>query len=180
MGRLALVGGGARSGKSAFALSLARRSGGRLGYLATATAVDGEMRERIARHRAERGDAFATIEEAVDAPGALAQHAELDAIVVDCLTLWMSSLLARDASPDEILARVDDAIAAAARRDGATIFVTNEVGMGIVPDNALARAFRDVSGFAHQRISDAADEMYWAVLGTILRIKPSDLAVDRR
>jgi adenosylcobinamide kinase/adenosylcobinamide-phosphate guanylyltransferase len=166
---LILVGGAVRTGKSSFALRRARRAGTRLVYVATATAGDDEMRARIARHRAERGDAFATVEEPLDVPAALARAAaEADAVVLDCITLWLSNLLAADLPDADILARVD----AVAAGPAAIIAVTNEVGMGIVPATPLGRRFRDLAGAAHQRLAARADEIYLATVGTILQIRP--------
>ena len=158
-----LVGGGARSGKSRWALERARKRGGRLVYIATAEALDEEMTVRIARHREERGSEFVTVEEPLDLAGAL-RSADADAIVVDCLTLWLSNSIHRGDTTAET-------IAAARSSSAEVIFVTNEVGGGIVPDNALAREFRDRAGVMNQRFADAADEVYWMVFGQALRVK---------
>ena len=170
---LILVGGGARSGKSAFALDRARRAGRRRVYVATAEPGDDEMRERIARHRAERGDDLETIEEPLDLAAALRRSAAADVVVVDCLTLWLANLLVRGDAPEEVLARLDEALAAP--RAPCAIVVTNEVGMGIVPDSPLGRAFRDLAGRAHQRLAAAADEIHVAILGTVLRVRPQPI-----
>ena len=157
---LVLVGGGARSGKSRWALERARKRGGRLVFIATAEALDEEMAGRIARHRADRGDEFATVE----APRELADAiriAQGDAIVVDCLTLWLANVMADS----------EEVIAAAKEHTAEVIVVTNEVGCGIVPDNALAREFRDRAGIVNQRFAEAADEVYWMVFGQPLRVK---------
>jgi len=177
VGSLILIGGGVRSGKSGFAHRLALRLGDRRAYIATAEARDEEMRARIERHRAERGDAFATVEEPIELARALAGAEGAEVVVVDCLTLWLSNLLGAGESDDRILARVDQVVGAVAGGSATAIVVTNEVGMGVVPPSELGRRFRDVAGFAHQRLSAAADEIYWAVLGTILRVRPSALEV---
>ena len=161
---LILVGGGARSGKSRWALERARKRGGRLVYIATAEALDDEMADRIALHRAERGGDFETIEEPLDLARAICSAAG-DAIVVDCLTLWLSNMM--HASVD----RVEETIAAAAAAPADVIAVTNEVGAGIVPENAMAREFRDRSGRMNQRFAEAAAEVYWMVFGQALRVK---------
>jgi len=135
-----LVGGGARSGKSRFALERARREGSRLIYIATAEARDEEMRERIARHRQDRGAEFATIEEPLDLAGAI-RLAEADAIVVDCLTLWLANVLERDAE-----ALFADLEAAAREARGPVVFVTNEVGCSIVPGECNGAAVSRSSG----------------------------------
>ncbi len=172
-----LVGGGVRSGKSAFALALARRRGGRRLFLATAQAGDAEMAERIRRHRQTRGPDFDTLEEPLAVPEAIRQ-ARHDVIVLDCLTLWLANLLCAGHDAEAVLGRVDDLAAALAPRSSAVIIVTNEVGMGIVPESALGRTFRDVAGSAHQRLSTAADEVYCALLGTMLRLKPAPAFLD--
>jgi adenosylcobinamide kinase/adenosylcobinamide-phosphate guanylyltransferase len=176
--RLILVGGGVRSGKSAFALRLARRLGGRRLFLATAEARDDEMRLRIERHRRERGPDFETVEEPLAVPETIRKYTH-DVILLDCLTLWLANLLLQHDSPVPVLARLADLEAALAERRGHTIIVTNEVGMGIVPESELGRAFRDLAGTAHQRLSQAADEVYMALLGTMLRLKPAPAFIAR-
>jgi adenosylcobinamide kinase/adenosylcobinamide-phosphate guanylyltransferase len=146
-------------------LALARQSGTRLAFVATAQAGDAEMRERIALHREERGAEFTTFEE----PLAVAELIEreggrFDAMVVDCLTLWVSNAMFTDAAPREFL----EAAAAAPAR---VILVTNEVGCGIVPENALSREFRDRAGRLNQRAAETAVEVYWMVFGVPLRVK---------
>lgn len=170
--RIILIGGGARCGKSAFALRQAAALGARRVFVATAQPVDAEMAERIARHRAERGAEFTTLEEPVELVAALAALPAADVVVVDCVTVWLANLLLREESAEHILERVDALIAVLARGAHHSVLVSNEVGMSVVPESALGRAFRDVTGFAHQRLARAADEVYFGVLGTMLRIKP--------
>ncbi|HTU91397.1 MAG TPA: bifunctional adenosylcobinamide kinase/adenosylcobinamide-phosphate guanylyltransferase [Gemmataceae bacterium] len=171
--RIVFIGGGTRSGKSAFALSLARRLGQRRLFLATAQPGDDEMRERIERHRRDRGTDFHTIEEPLAVAQTIDQHADYDVVLLDCLTLWLSNLLLEGIEPTITLQRVEELTVVLARRSLHAVVVSNEVGLGIVSETPLGRTFRDVAGLAHQRISAAADEVYFAVLGTILRIKPS-------
>jgi adenosylcobinamide kinase / adenosylcobinamide-phosphate guanylyltransferase len=173
--RLILVGGGARSGKSAFALAYARQLGRRCLFVATAQAHDDEMRARIARHRDERGPGFETIEEPVALPAVLARAPGDAVVLVDCLTLWLSNLLLAEVPEAEILARIEAAAAAARARRSPTLVVTNEVGLGLVPETPLGRAFRDLAGMAHQRLAALADESYLAVLGVVLRLHPAPL-----
>jgi adenosylcobinamide kinase / adenosylcobinamide-phosphate guanylyltransferase len=156
-----LIGGGSRSGKSRFALERARREGSNLVFIATAEARDEEMRERIAHHQAERGSEFRTVEAPLDLAGAI-RSSEADAIVVDCLTLWLANTMQRE------FADLEDA---AHSSRACVILVTNEVGCGIVPDNALARQFRDLAGMLNQRMAEAAGEVYWMVFGQPLRVK---------
>lgn len=178
MNELALVGGGVRSGKSAFALALARRLGTRRAFVATAQAFDREMEERIALHRAERDGEFATVEEPLDLPAALA-HVDADVVVVDCLTLWLSNLLLRGDSAADVAAAVERLAAELARRRLHAVLVTNEVGMGVVPESALGRLFRDVAGRAHQRLARDADRVYLAALGCVLRLRPGPVSLAR-
>lgn len=160
-----LVGGGARSGKSRFALERARREGPRRIFIATAEARDEEMQQRIAQHQAERGADFTTIEAPVELPAAI-READASAVVVDCLTLWLANILDRDVD-----AATGDLESAARASRACVILVTNEVGAGIVPDNALAREFRDRAGILNQRMAETASEVYWMVFGQSLRVK---------
>ena len=163
---LILIGGGSRSGKSRFALELARAEGSRLAFIATAQMLDSEMGDRIEFHRRERGPLFTTFEEPFDLAQTIRRAPDFDAIVVDCLTLWVSNLMlaGRDIPHQEV---VDAARSATA----SVIFVTNEVGCGIVPDNELARRFRDQAGSLNQRIAAAADAVYWMAFGIPLKVK---------
>jgi adenosylcobinamide kinase / adenosylcobinamide-phosphate guanylyltransferase len=165
-----LIAGGARSGKSRHALALARQSGNRLAFVATARAEDDEMRDRIARHQRERGADFTTFEEPVAIASFIESNgARFDAMVVDCLTLWLSNLLCA-AIPDIISEGrrlLESAVASPAR----VLLVTNEVGCGIVPENALARQFRDVAGELNQMAAEAASEVYWMAFGIALKVK---------
>jgi adenosylcobinamide kinase / adenosylcobinamide-phosphate guanylyltransferase len=181
-GKVVLVGGGARSGKSAFALAYAERLGPRRAFVATAQAFDEEMAARIARHRAERGATFVTLEEPLHIEKAITWASEVDkadVIVVDCLTLWITNLLLRgDAA--EAIERAAGKLAAAAARPGRHIlFVTNEVGLGLVPETPLGRVFRDVAGRVHQRFAAVADEIYFAAMGVILRLRPDPVTALR-
>jgi adenosylcobinamide kinase/adenosylcobinamide-phosphate guanylyltransferase len=167
-----LVGGGARSGKSRWALSRALAFGSRALFIATAEASDDEMGARIARHREERGGRFTTVEEPLALPAALDAAAGHDVVLVDCLTLWLSNLLVGGATAQETLSRVDELRAAVARRRAPIVLVSNEVGMGLVPETPLGRVFRDVAGIAHQRLARDADELYLCALGVVLRLRP--------
>lgn len=132
-------------------------------YVATAEALDDEMASRISKHRAERGNEFVTIEAPLDLAGAIRSLA-CDAIVIDCLTLWLSNSMGLEDKTEET-------VAVALESTADVIIVTNEVGCGIVPENALAREFRDRAGRMNQRFAEAADEVYWMVFGQALRIK---------
>jgi len=171
-GKTLLIGGGTRSGKTAFALACARRLGQRRVYLATAEAGDSEMALRIAAHRAERGADFRTVEEPVQVVATLSRMTGCDVVIVDCLTLWLSNLLLREESPEAAWRRIEQLAVAAGRFPFHLVLVTNEVGMGIVPESALGRSFRDVAGRAHQRLAQTADEVYFSALGVMLRLRP--------
>lgn len=171
--RIALIGGGVRSGKSAFAVELAKKLGHRRVFVATATASDDEMKARIDRHRRERNDEFATLEVPLDLPEALASLDGYDVVVVDCLTLWLSNILLRGDSVDALLVQVDALVRVLCERRLHAVVVTNEVGMSLHPTTPLGRAFVEASGWAHQRVSRAADEIYLAVLGVVVPLRPS-------
>lgn len=158
-----LVLGGARSGKSRYAESLIETSGLAAVYLATGAPGDAEMAERIREHQARRGARWRTVEEPLDLAGALTRLAdERTALLVDCLTLWLANILlaGRDAEAEGA------GLAAALRRlGGPVVLISNEVGLGIVPDNALARRFRDAAGRLHQRVAEIADRVVLMVAG---------------
>jgi adenosylcobinamide kinase/adenosylcobinamide-phosphate guanylyltransferase len=169
--RIALVGGGVRSGKSAFAVELAHGLGVRRVFVATALPGDDEMTARIERHRRDRADAFATLEVPLALPEALAALDPCDVVVVDCITFWLSNWLLKGEPVDGILRRVDELVRVLEGRRFHAVLVTNEVGMSVHPPTALGRAFVEVCGWAHQRLARAADEVYFAVLGVVLKIK---------
>lgn len=164
------VSGGARSGKSRFAETYAARSGDDVTYLATAQAFDDEMRDRIARHRGDRPAAWHTAEEPLDVAQA-ARNIQTPTLLLDCLSLWVSNLLLAGEPEDRMLAATDDLLAALRERGGLSVLVSNEVGLGIVPDNALARAYRDALGRVNQRVAAASDEAYLLVSGLPLQLK---------
>lgn len=166
MSSLTLLLGGARSGKSSLAVTLGKRHAGRVVYVATATAGDDEMAERIARHRTERPSTWTTIEEPIDLTGALRRAAAEDTMmIVDCLTLWVTNLLMQGCSDADIDSMTDAAAATAADAPGWTVAISNEVGLGIVPETPLGRRFRDVLGRANQAWATAADRSLLLVAG---------------
>lgn len=171
-GSVVLIGGGARSGKSRFALARARAFGAPRVFVATGQAFDGEMERRIALHRSERGDEFTTVEEPIELVRVLRDPPPAEVVLVDCLTLWLSNLLLRGDDERTIARTVDGLCALLAARRRHVVVVTNEVGLGIVPENALARTFRDVAGRAHQQLAAIADEVHVAILGSVLRLRP--------
>ncbi len=167
MASIHLFTGGARSGKSALAEARTLELGSPAVYIATAQAFDAEMADRIARHQARRGADWVTIAEPLDLPGALAQTDGRPRLV-DCLTLWLTNLMLADA---DWQAATDRLLAALRAQTSPVVLVSNETGMGIVPENALARAFRDAAGDLNQRIAAAADEVTLAVAGLPLKVK---------
>ncbi len=169
MGKSVLVLGGARSGKSGFAEQLGDALPGPHIYIATAQAFDDEMTRRIARHRADRAGHWQTIECPLALPEAILEYgAEERVILVDCLTLWLSNLILADhdiAAARRSLAGLLPAV------QGTLLLVSNEVGQGIVPDNALARQFRDEAGWLNQALARAADEVWFVTAGLPQRLK---------
>lgn len=173
--RIVLIGGGVRSGKSEFALVRARGFGPRRAFVATAQAFDAEMRARIDAHKKERDSSFVTIEAPLDLEPVFRTQIDVDVIVVDCLTLWLSNLMMTDADDATIEASIDQLVRAAAEATPSLVFVTNEVGLGIVPENALARRFRDHAGRLHRRLATRADEVYLGAMGVMLRLVPGPI-----
>jgi adenosylcobinamide kinase/adenosylcobinamide-phosphate guanylyltransferase len=170
--QLTLILGGARSGKSRYALELARGFPSPRLYLATAEAGDQEMATRIAQHRRDRGDGWDTLEVPLDLAGALTQaQGKYEVILADCLTLWLSNWLIRGGGAAELKTACLNLAAAAQEVTTPTILVSNEVGWGIVPENPLAREFRDWAGWLHQLLGAAADLVVLLVAGLPLTLK---------
>lgn len=165
--RRTLVLGGARSGKSRFAEGLAQGFDGRKTYIATAEAFDEEMRQRIARHRAERaGAGWTTIEAPLD-PAAALRAAE-GFVLLDCVTVWLGNLMHHGRSIEE---SIDSLLSALAQTRARVVLVSNEVGLSIVPENAIARRFRDEQGIANQKLSGVVDEVFFIAAGLPLKLK---------
>jgi len=170
---LSVLLGGARSGKSSAAQALAHALGRPVTYIATATPGDEEMAERIDRHRRERPAEWATVEEPLQLGDALAQVADGDTVLIDCLTLWLSNMMGAGDSEPTILTAAAKTAALAARRQGATIAVTNEVGLGIVPANPLAREFRDLAGRVNRVWVEHSDRTGLVIAGRIMPLVES-------
>jgi adenosylcobinamide kinase/adenosylcobinamide-phosphate guanylyltransferase len=169
-----LVLGGCRSGKSGHALQLAESFGRRRIFVATCVPADAEMQLRVDRHRQERDDTWQTLEIPVDLAKAVASHGpSTDVILVDCLTLWLSNLLMETQETRTIRNRIDDLAEAVSTAPAAVILVSNEVGAGIVPENRLARLYRDLAGWANQSLAAACDRVDWTVAGIPVTIKPT-------
>jgi adenosylcobinamide kinase/adenosylcobinamide-phosphate guanylyltransferase len=194
MAHIILVTGGSRSGKSAHALNIAQRLDGPRVFVATCPALDDEMRARIQEHRKARQQApqqsaplhaagqagWRTLEETVDLPAALAQTGDSRVVLVDCLTLWINNLLheaeqaGRAMEESDVQKHCEAVLRACAPLAGTVIFVTNEVGWGIIPENALARRFRDLSGRCNTVMAAGADEVVLVVCGLPIHLKKGD------
>lgn len=173
MGRIILVLGGARSGKSAYAVRLAAAMDRRTAYVATLEFHDAEMDDRIKLHRAQRPPGWRTIEEGRNVDTVLdSLHSSHDVVIIDCLTNLVSNLLLQGLSREAIEKRIENLFAVARRVPFTTIVVTNEVGCGLVPETPLGRSFRDVAGVANQMAAREADEVFLVTAGIPLRLKP--------
>jgi len=164
--------GGARSGKSMFAEKLGSELAGKRAYLATAQALDPEMAARIDKHRKDRGTAWDTYEEPLAVAELLKKlSGRYDVVLLDCLTLWLSNVMAHSDGDGAVTPRSEDLVKAIKDFNSSCIVVSNEVGLGIVPDNPLARKFRDFAGLLNQRVAQAADEVYFTAAGIPVKIK---------
>ena len=172
MGKLYFITGGARSGKSAFAEKLADGCAGKRAYIATAQALDAEMVERIEHHRKRRGVSWDTFEEPLAVDELIRKlSGRYPVVLLDCLTLWLSNVIAHTDGDGLVTSRSDELVAALRDFSGVCIAVSNEVGLGIVPDNPLARRFRDFAGMLNQKAAQAADEAYLMASGIPVKIK---------
>jgi adenosylcobinamide kinase/adenosylcobinamide-phosphate guanylyltransferase len=186
--KIVLVVGGARSGKSSFALTMASRVRGGKAFVATAQAFDEEMRQRIERHRKERGSGWDEYEEPMGVVDLIMDiQDKYDVILIDCLTLWLSNVMIREESTKQRAQMIEieierflDSLRYFKRKslaDGQRsvlsylLLVSNEVGMGIVPENELARRFRDAAGTLNQKVAEIADDVYTVIAGIPVKIK---------
>jgi len=192
--KIIFVIGGARSGKSSFALNKAAEIEGPRAYIATGEALDDEMKERIQKHKDDRGMEWSTYEEPVRLTETLlSSHGKYNVIVIDCLTLWLSNVMIRTKNTDNrkqtadrrqeviyenmkefvhTLDQIKNSSVSSLKSGFCNLYiVSNEVGMGIVPENPLAREFRDLAGFLNQRVAEAADEVYMVTVGIPIKIK---------
>ena len=169
--KVIFVTGGAKSGKSSFALSEAAKHEGQKAFIATAEALDEEMANRIEKHKGERGEGWDTYEEPLQIAEAIAKLAgRYSVIVLDCLTLWLSNAMHRNA---DVELEIDNFLSLLShnKQDSHIYIVSNEVGTGIVPENKLAREFRDLAGTINQKVARASDEVFMMVAGIPVKIK---------
>jgi adenosylcobinamide kinase/adenosylcobinamide-phosphate guanylyltransferase len=170
--KLFFITGGARSGKSSFAEELAKQFSGKRAYIATAQALDEEMTAKIAKHRQNRGATWDTFEEPIAVPELIRKlSGRYQVVLLDCLTLWLSNVIAHTDGDAAVVNSSKDLIAAVREFAGDCIVVSNEVGLGIVPDNPLARKFRDLAGTLNQNVAQAADTVYFTAAGIPVKIK---------
>ncbi len=175
--RIIFIIGGARSGKSSFALSEASKTKGLKAYIATAEVLDNEMRGRIERHKKSRGDQWDTYEEPLKIDTILTgMKNKYSVIVLDCLTLWLSNVLLRSRQPENAINEFLSVLikfknSSLVTHHSSLFIVSNEVGMGIVPDNRLARRFRDLAGWLHQEVAEVAHKVYMVTAGIPVKIK---------
>jgi adenosylcobinamide kinase/adenosylcobinamide-phosphate guanylyltransferase len=178
-GKILLITGGTRSGKSVFAEQYAAAQSDKVAYIATAQIYDQEMQTRVALHRKRRPDTWQTFEAPYHADRILLEAAtKADVILFDCLTIYTSNLLLSDSTPSNreerfqyIMEEIDKLLYFSRESQAIVLFVTNEVGMGIVPENALAREYRDIAGMVNQKIAACADEVYLVICGLPVELK---------
>lgn len=187
MGKLILVTGGARSGKSAFAENMCQKFGQEIGYIATAAALDEGMTDRIKKHQERRPSTWKTFEKQEHIHEVFLQESarNTQVFLLDCLTVWTTNVMLKDHTIDwdtlardqvnlieaEVLSQINDLIELVKKRETTLIVVTNEVGLGIVPENRLARLFRDIAGKANELVAASADEVHFVVSGIPMKIK---------
>ncbi|MGA2515479.1 MAG: bifunctional adenosylcobinamide kinase/adenosylcobinamide-phosphate guanylyltransferase [Thermodesulfobacteriota bacterium] len=173
--KIILITGGCRSGKSRFALDYANRHFSKKLYLATCEALDEEMAQRIEHHKKMRSPEWQTIEEPIEIVDKIRRYGdEVEVILLDCITLWLSNLLMRRKDDSEIMKEISALIDMIQEKQTSLILVSNEVGLGIVPADPLSRRFRDLSGMINQRIAEAADMVIFMVSGIPTFLKGKD------
>lgn len=171
MNKITLILGGARSGKSSYALSLARRYK-KVAFIATCQGLDKEMRERIKLHKETRPKHWDTFEEPVELTKLLKKmNNSFDCIIIDCLTLLVSNLILAANSQKQVIEKIQESLLVLNKKRARIIFVSNEVGLGLVPANKLGRDFRDIAGKVNQLVAHQADEVFFMVAGLPLNMK---------
>lgn len=172
MGKIVFIVGGARSGKSSFAVKLAKETKGRVAFIATCQAKDAEMAKRIELHKKNRPKEWVTYEEPYGVSGLLNKiSVKCNVILIDCLTLFVSNLMLRESTDRKIIKEAKDILSALKKKTSRAIIVSNEVGLGIVPQNKLGREFRDLAGRVNQIFATGADEVFFMASGIPWKIK---------
>ena len=173
MNKIIFIIGGCRSGKSTYALQTAEKMPAeRKIFIATCVPQDNEMKQRVARHQKERSHTWTTVEEPLHLPQALLENSpKADVILVDCLTLWVSNLLMQSGDEKKIADKIPQLIDALEKATCPIVLVSNEVGTGIVPENRLARQFRDITGWVNQAVAKSANKVVWMVAGIPVTVK---------
>ncbi|MFH2137369.1 MAG: bifunctional adenosylcobinamide kinase/adenosylcobinamide-phosphate guanylyltransferase [Candidatus Omnitrophota bacterium] len=170
MKKVILVTGSVRSGKSSYAVNLAKATKAKVSFLATCQPQDAEMKKRVKKHKNSRPKSWKTIEEPIEISKVISKLKINEVLIIDCLTLWISNLLLSGLTEKEILKNIKEFVTVLKESKASIIIVSNEVGWGIVPDNKLARIFRDIIGTAHQIIAKVSDEVYLMIAGIPVRI----------
>lgn len=171
MGKLIFITGGARSGKSQHATELAKKIGDKVAFIATCVPLDAEMKNRVEQHRRSRPKGWKTIEAPIKVASALKNLNRFDAVIIDCITLFLTNLMLNEMSDERIFSEITNLVQTAKEVNFVTIIVSNEVGSGIVPPSEMGRRFRDLAGFANQIIAQNADEVYLMVSGIPVKVK---------
>ena len=171
MKKIVFITGPVRSGKSNFAVKLAKQWGKEVVFLATCRPADNEMHKRVKKHKKNRPKEWKIIEEEIDISSIIKNYRKDSLIIIDCITLWISNLLLSGLKEKKIMKKINEFIDMLKKAKSSIIIVSNEVGWGIVPDNELARFFRDIIGIVHQKISKLSDEAYLVISGITLKIK---------
>ena len=171
MSKVTFITGAVRSGKSGFAVELAKKTKAKVVFLATCRADDNEMRKRVSKHKRSRPKTWTTIEEYIDLASVIKDLSSHQVLIIDCLTLWVSNLLTIGLKPRQISKAIKEFLAALKAAKVSIIIVSNEVGWGIVPANKMVRDFRDISGKLHQEVAKISDRVYLMVSGIPLKVK---------
>ena len=171
MKKIVFITGSVRSGKSDFAVKLAKQWGKDVIFLATCKPADNEMRKRVKKHKKSRPGEWKVIEENIDISSVIKNTKKDKLVIIDCITLWVSSLLLSGLKEKKIIEKINEFTDTLKKTKLPLVIVSNEVGWGIVPDNEISRIFRDIIGIAHQKISKVSQEVYLLVSGIALKIK---------
>lgn len=173
MGKVTFITGAVRSGKSKLAVELGGKSLKKIVFLASCTPIDAEMRERVAKHKQARPRDWKTIEEPINVANVIAKAVADELVIFDCLTLWISNIMLKFNKEELIDKKIGELLLILRQVKADIIIVSNEVGGGIVPENKLARQFRDIVGIAHQKLAAQSDEVFLVTVGIAQKLKES-------